>query len=108
MRIVPYIAIVAAVGSFSAFGASSMKPVGDARRGEVLADRWCATCHLQPGQAAATDVAPPFQRVAEKAASDPGFIRAFLNKPHAPMPPLNLNQAEIADLIAYLVEQAKR
>jgi mono/diheme cytochrome c family protein len=101
--------IVAAVAlSLSAVGQSAVRPVGDAKRGEVLAARWCATCHLQPGQGAATDAAPPFQLVADKAARDPGFIRAFLNKPHAPMPPLNLNQAEIADLIAYLTEQGRR
>jgi mono/diheme cytochrome c family protein len=108
MRHLSCLVVATVAFSLPVFAQSTVKPVGDAKRGEVLAARWCGTCHLQPGQSGATDVAPPFQQVARIAASDPGFIRAFLNKPHAPMPPLNLNQAEIADLIAYLTEQGQR
>lgn len=88
----------------SVFASHPVKPVGDAARGEALAQRWCGGCHLQAGQNSTTDAAPSFSWVAEQARSNPGFIRAFLNKPHAPMPPINLDQAEIADLAAYFAE----
>ena len=76
------------------------KPVGDASRGAALTQRWCAACH-QPDGGAVTDAAPTFARIAEKAKQDPAYIRAFLNHPHAPMPPLDLDQVEIADIVAY-------
>ncbi len=88
----------------SVLASHPVKPVGDAARGEALARRWCGGCHLQAGQNSTTDAAPSFSWVAGQARSDPGFIRAFLNKPHAPMPPINLDQAEIADLAAYFSE----
>jgi len=84
------------------------KPVGDAGRGEALTHRWCAACHQPAGAAVATDAAQTFARIAEKVRKDPAYIRAFLNHPHAPMPPLDLDQGEIADIVAYFDELSKR
>jgi mono/diheme cytochrome c family protein len=84
------------------------KPVGDAGRGEALTQRWCASCHQPAGGAPATDMVPTFGQIAKKAKDDPAYIRAFLNRPHAPMPPLNLDQAEIADIVAYFDDLSKR
>jgi mono/diheme cytochrome c family protein len=108
MRYISYLVSAAVAFSLPALGQNSAQSTGDAKRGQALAARWCDSCHLQQGQTTATDAAPPFQAVARRAASDPAFIRAFLNQPHAPMPPLNLNQAQIADLMAYLIEQGRR
>jgi mono/diheme cytochrome c family protein len=83
------------------------KPVGDARRGEALTQRWCASCH-QAGGAVGTDAAPTFTWIAGQAKKDPDFIRAFLNHPDAPMPPIDLDQAEIADIVAYFDDLSKR
>jgi len=84
------------------------KPIGDAGRGEVLTQRWCASCHQPPAGGTATDMIPTFAQIANKAKEKPGYIRAFLNRPHAPMPPLNLDQAEIADIVAYFDDLSKR
>lgn len=84
------------------------KPVGDPGRGEGLTQRWCATCHQPVGGAAATDMVPTFAQIAGKAKEDPAYIRAFLNHPHAPMPPLDLDQQEIADIVAYFDDLSKR
>lgn len=84
------------------------KPIGDSGRGEALTQRWCASCHQPAGGAPATDMVPTFAQIAKKAKEDPTYIRAFLNRPHAPMPPLNLSQAEIADIVAYFDDLSKR
>lgn len=102
------VVLTATILSFAAAASGPLKPVGDAARGEALATRWCGGCHLPSSTGAATDVAPSFHWVAQQTAKNPGFIRAFLNKPHAPMPPINLDQQEIADLVAYFAELAKR
>lgn len=84
------------------------KPVGDPGRGEALTQRWCASCHQPTGKAAATDMVPTFAQIAAKEKMNPAYIRTFLNHPHAPMPPLDLDQAEIADIVAYFDDLAKR
>ena len=87
---------------------AAAKPVGDPDRGEALTRRWCAACHQPAGKAVATDAVPTFAQIAEKVRRNPGYIRAFLNHPHAPMPPLDLDQAEIADIVAYFDDFSKR
>lgn len=84
------------------------KPIGDSGRGETLTQRWCASCHQPAGGAPATDMVPTFTQIAKKAKDNPSYIRAFLNRPHAPMPPLNLDQGEIADIVAYFEDLSKR
>jgi len=84
------------------------KPVGDPARGAALTQRWCASCHQPAAAATATDMIPTFAQIATKAKADPAYMRGFLNHPHAPMPPLNLDQAEIADIVAYFDDLSKR
>ncbi len=84
------------------------KPVGDSGRGEALTQRWCAACHQPGGAGGASDAAPTFVWIAGQVKQNPGFIRAFLNHPHAPMPPIDLDQAEIADIVAYFDDLSKR
>ncbi len=87
---------------------ASAKPVGDPARGEGLTQRWCASCHQPVKGDIVTDAAPTFAQIARKAKEDPSYIRAFLNHPHAPMPPLDLDQIEIADIAAYFDDLSKR
>jgi mono/diheme cytochrome c family protein len=74
----------------------------DAAAGEVLARQWCASCHvIDGGQSGAVPQGPPsFRTVARRL--DPGELRAFLSRPHPPMPDLALTRVEIGDLIAYI------
>jgi mono/diheme cytochrome c family protein len=78
-----------------------VKAIGDPVRGEALAKRWCASCHLPGANGSATDAAPSFPRVADWAQSHPDDIRTFLTRPHAPMPPLELDRVQIEDMVAY-------
>ncbi|WP_395665028.1 c-type cytochrome [Methylocella sp.] len=76
---------------------------GDAARGETIARRWCASCHVvAPGQSPASDGAPSFMSVAAKVVS-PDALKAFLADPHPKMPDMSLTRDEIADLAAYIV-----
>jgi mono/diheme cytochrome c family protein len=75
--------------------------VGDAARGEALVTRWCTSCHRLSNDGTASDQAPSIPWIADQARKDPNYIRVFLNHPHAPMPPLDLDRGEIEDAVAY-------
>lgn len=95
-----------AQGAQSSSPAGIVRAVGDPNRGETLTERWCAACHLSTPAGPGTDAAPTFDRVSQLARHDPDHIRAFLSRPHAPMPPLSLSRGEIEDIVAYLREKA--
>ena len=78
----------------------------DARKGETLAKRWCATCHVvSPDQQQGTAQAPPFSAVASKADFSEAMIAYFLLTPHPRMPDMNLSRSEASDLAAYIKMQ---
>ena len=88
--------IVATASMDSAFAA-------DARKGETLAKRWCATCHVVASdQKRANGQAPPFSSVGKMPDLDSGKLALFLLLPHPKMPDMNLSRAEAADLAAYI------
>jgi len=100
---------VAAIGVSEAVGEAPAAPAraaerdrGDASIGEALARRWCNECHLVAGARTATDAAPTFRSIAQDPSKDTAHLRAFLAKPHAPMPPIPLSGTEVEDLIAYI------
>jgi mono/diheme cytochrome c family protein len=74
----------------------------DIDRGNALAERWCADCHVVgPGQGG--DVGPAFETVANREGQTPRGIMAWLFEPHPPMPDLLLSPAEFRDLAAYIM-----
>ena len=83
----------------------------DANQGAALAREWCASCHVVgTGQAGTgTDAAPSFSRIAKDPKKGPDFVRGMLANPHPPMPPLEISQAAIGDIVAYFryLQQAK-
>lgn len=80
---------------------------GNASIGEALAKHWCSGCHLVRGAKSATDAAPTFQSIARDPQESADHLRAFLSKPHPPMPPIPLSGAEVEDLIAYIRSGAR-
>jgi mono/diheme cytochrome c family protein len=81
--------------------AQAGKTPGDAAKGEAMARRWCAACHLLEGQGRASDAAPAFATIARDPRKTDDYLRTFLARPHAPMPPLQLSRGEIEDIVAY-------
>jgi mono/diheme cytochrome c family protein len=75
----------------------------DANKGEQLARRWCAPCHVvATNQRGTTAEAPPFAAIARKPGFDVGKLTFFLLDPHPKMPDMGLSRAAAADLAAYI------
>ena len=69
--------------------------------GKALAQKSCSACHVIPGGASGgTDSAPPFEKIA--ATHDDDYLHTFLQKPHGNMPPVDLTNAQIDALAAYI------
>lgn len=80
----------------------------DAAKGEAMARRWCATCHVVArDQSRGSTQAPPFSAIAKAPDFDAGKLALFLLLPHPRMPDMNLSRSEAADLAAYIERQAR-
>lgn len=96
--------VMAAVIGSSGAGAMA----GDAAEGQRIAERWCTSCHLvspsddPSSSVSASDVAPPFSKIAMDPTRTEGSLRVWLSDPHPPMPSLDLDRREIDNLIAYI------
>ncbi|RDV05348.1 c-type cytochrome [Undibacter mobilis] len=96
---VPVIAILALSQSAAA---------ADAGKGEVLAKRWCAACHVvSTDQQSANGQAPPFSAIGKTPDLDPSRLALFLLLPHPKMPDMALSRGEAADLAAYIQKQGQ-
>ena len=71
--------------------------------GHNLAGQWCVSCHIiEPAGTSASDVAPPFPKIAQDKRLTPQQLRIWLANPHPPMPNLSLTREEIENLVAYI------
>ena len=76
----------------------------DVRRGEQLARRLCADCHVvTPAGRRGTTTAPPFADIARRSGLDATQLAFYLLLPHPKMPNRNLSQADAVDIAAYIV-----
>jgi mono/diheme cytochrome c family protein len=98
---------VAGLLAFLGFAApASVAWAADARNGETLAKRWCATCHVVAAdQARGSTQAPPFSAIAKRPGFNDTRLALFLLTPHPRMPDMNLSRSEAADLVAYIKTQ---
>ena len=90
--------------------AASIGPAiaADAAKGEVLAKRWCAACHVvAEGQRAGNPDVPTFASVGSAKDFDAKAVAFFLMAPHPQMPNMSLSRAEAADLAAYIKAQGR-
>jgi mono/diheme cytochrome c family protein len=78
-----------------------------AARGQALAQRWCAPCHLVRLRLSAIDP-PTFYAITHDPSKTPDYIRNFLVSPHKDMPPIQLTPSQIEDLIAYFEAMKKQ
>ncbi len=75
----------------------------DAVRGQIIAERWCAACHLVgPDQTQVLDGVASFSEVARREDVTADGLAAFLASPHPMMPDMGLTRDEIRDLTAYI------
>ncbi len=81
----------------------------DPAPGRRIAERDCTLCHeVRPGETGpgAMASAPPFQLVARMPSTTELALRVFLRSSHAGMPNILLGEAEIDDIVAYIVSLA--
>ncbi len=78
------------------------RAAGDAAEGRRIAERWCVSCHAVAPKGTGPDAAPPFAALAADPAKTEGYLRAWLQAPHPPMPDLQLTRNEIENLVAYI------
>jgi len=85
------------LGSTASFAA-------DAAQGKVVAERWCASCHLvaRDQKSPTTDQAPPFATIAGKPDFGANKLAMLLLAPHPNMPKLTLSREEVANLADYM------
>ena len=85
--------------------ASAAQERSDPAAGKGLAQAVCANCHLvaEGQRQAPMDSLPSFDAVANDPAMTDARLRSFLNRPHPPMPNIELSRQQIEDLVGYLV-----
>ncbi len=90
----------------AAVALSAEANAADARKGGIIAERWCSGCHVvSPRQKQGSTEAPPFSEIADRENLDPGKVALFLLLPHPPMSGINLSRNDAADLAAYIDSQ---
>jgi mono/diheme cytochrome c family protein len=81
-------------------------PRADPQNGAMLAQRWCASCHLvSKDQSKAVDGVPSFAAIASRTSFDGERLAFFLLDPHPVMPNMTLTRNEARDLAAYIATQ---
>ncbi|UYN94274.1 MAG: hypothetical protein KIT25_19875 [Enhydrobacter sp.] len=82
----------------------------DVDRGRLLAQRWCAACHVVDRAAArgAADGLPTFPAIAADPSTTDGRLRGFMTAAHGRMPDFSLGAGEQNDLIAYILSLRPR
>jgi mono/diheme cytochrome c family protein len=99
------LAFLGAVLMAGAPGPAAAQDIGDAKAGRLLAQTWCAGCHVvdpASGRAAST-AAPGFQEIANMPSTTAMALRVFLQTPHGQMPDLQLSRNETDNVIAYVL-----
>jgi mono/diheme cytochrome c family protein len=91
---------------FAALGAAPALSAGEPDQGLGIARTWCGGCHLVDGatQSSARDAVPTFASIARRPGMTAERLDTFLQKPHGGMPDLALNQHQIDDVVAYLMQ----
>jgi mono/diheme cytochrome c family protein len=100
---------IAALLAMTVFAAlARIAQAADAAQGRVLAEHWCASCHVvSADQRRGSTQAPPFSEIAETPGLDAAKLALFLLLPHPKMPDMSLSRSEAADLAAYIESQKK-
>jgi mono/diheme cytochrome c family protein len=92
--------VVAAFATTLSFAADRAP---DSDHGQILVERWCASCHLVGAdQKRTTTDAPPFASIAKMPNFDAAQVAFFLLDPHPKMPDMALSRAEARDIAAYI------
>lgn len=104
----PFLLVTVLVAAVSAAHAQQQEAARaasppDPRNGEVLSQRWCASCHLvSRDQRSGASDAPTFASIAKVPQLSAELIALFLLSPHPRMPDMALTRKEAADIAVYI------
>jgi mono/diheme cytochrome c family protein len=93
------------------FAAAAQEPERKVERpnpenGAVLAQRWCASCHVvSKSQTSASDSTRSFAAIAKSPDFNVERLALFLLDPHPVMPNMTLSRNEARDIAAYIATQ---
>jgi mono/diheme cytochrome c family protein len=76
----------------------------DVLRGQALAERWCANCHVvnQAATAGKADGLPTFPAIAARKDVTAATLKGAMTAPHSRMPDFQLGARDQDDLVAYI------
>jgi len=76
----------------------------DAVRGQALAERWCANCHVvnRTATTGRADGLPTFPALAERKDVTAATLKGAMTAMHSRMPDLQLGARDQEDLVAYI------
>lgn len=88
----------------------AIAPAQDVATGRVLAERWCANCHIVTRSATTgrADGVPSFPALADAPQTTDTSLRRAMSASHGRMPDFSLTSREQDDLIAYIRTLGKR
>ncbi|MGZ7132393.1 MAG: c-type cytochrome [Halobacteriota archaeon] len=88
------------------FFSSEATFAADAYNGSLLAERWCASCHIvSSAQSKGSDGTPSFASIAQRPDFSAEKLAFFLLEPHPKMPTMALSRDEARDIAAYIAKQ---
>ena len=92
--------------ALSALAPASHSQTASIARGQEIAERACAGCHVLTGtperKVEGIDV-PSFASIAARPNQTSQRLQSFIMTPHRPMPGMSLSLAEVNDVVAYLL-----
>jgi mono/diheme cytochrome c family protein len=89
--------------------AESMPAQEQIAAGKALAQLQCSSCHAGTGKGSGTDTAPSFVAVASSRSPDflDAYLKGFPTKRHSTMPPVDLTNAQVEALVAFIASLKK-
>ncbi len=80
----------------------STAQAADAGKGKIIAQRWCATCHVvSPEQSSASVDVPTFMDISKRR-TETKALANFIADPHPVMPQMALTREDVDDVVRYI------
>jgi mono/diheme cytochrome c family protein len=81
----------------------------DVLRGQALAERWCANCHVvsRTADTGRADGLPTFPAIADRKDLTAASLKAAMTADHSRMPDFQLGARDQDDLVAYILSLRK-
>ena len=98
------VARISAALALSVTMAASLAQAQDVLRGQALAERWCANCHVvnRAATGGKADGLPTFPAIAARKDVTAATLKGAMTATHSRMPDLQIGARDQDDLVAYI------